>query len=115
MLLKQVEAGLLASPVTALLGPRQCGKTTLARNAYFWATQSRAELDLLLHAGGKRWGFEFKCQDAPVMTPSLRTALEDVRLDRAWIVYPGSRAYPVHERGEAVPLDQAMEIVRKLR
>ena len=88
---------------------------TDARNAYFWATQSRAELDLLLHAGGKRWGFEFKCQDAPVMTPSLRTALEDVRLDRAWIVYPGSRAYPVHEKVEVVPLLQAMEIVRKMR
>lgn len=29
--LRAVEAGLKASPVTALLGPRQCGKTTLAR------------------------------------------------------------------------------------
>jgi len=30
-LLKRVKAGLRQSPVTALLGPRQCGKTTLAR------------------------------------------------------------------------------------
>jgi len=30
-LIKQVQEGLHSSPVTALLGPRQCGKTTLAR------------------------------------------------------------------------------------
>ena len=85
-----------------------------ARNAYFWATQSRAELDLLLHAGGKRWGFEFKCQDAPVMTASLHTALENVKLDRAWIVYPGAQAYPVHEKVDVIPLEQAMDTIRKI-
>lgn len=30
-LVGQVEYGLKHSPVTAILGPRQCGKTTLAR------------------------------------------------------------------------------------
>ena len=30
-LLRQVEYGLKRNPVTAILGPRQCGKTTLAR------------------------------------------------------------------------------------
>ena len=30
-LLEQVKYGLKRSPVTAILGPRQCGKTTLAR------------------------------------------------------------------------------------
>lgn len=28
---KLIHAGFLATPVVALLGPRQCGKTTLAR------------------------------------------------------------------------------------
>lgn len=31
-LLGQVKYGLKRSPVTAILGPRQCGKTTLARD-----------------------------------------------------------------------------------
>src|SRR3990167_6766730 len=33
---------------------------TRSENCYFWATQSGAELDLLLLKDGKRLGFEFK-------------------------------------------------------
>jgi predicted AAA+ superfamily ATPase len=82
---------------------------TDARNAYFWATQSRAELDLLLLAGGKRWGFEFKCADAPVMTKSLHVALSDLKVERAWVVYPGRRCYPIADNVEVVPLATALE------
>lgn len=74
------------------------------RQAFFWATHSGAELDLLLMVGGKRFGVEFKCADAPVMTRSLHIALEDLKLERAWIVYPGRDSYPVHERVRVGPL-----------
>lgn len=69
-----------------------------SRQAFFWGTHSGAELDLMLMLGGKRYGVEFKCADAPVMTKSLRIALEDLKLERAWIVYPGTESYPVHEK-----------------
>jgi predicted AAA+ superfamily ATPase len=78
------------------------------RQAFFWATHSGAELDLLLMVGGKRFGVEFKCADAPVMTRSLHIALEDLRLERAWIVYPGRDSYPVHERVRVCPLAQTL-------
>ena len=84
------------------------------RNAYFWSTQSRAELDLMLLARGKRWGFEFKYQDAPAMTKSLHLALADLKPERVWIVYPGANAYPVDERVEVVPLSKALEHARSL-
>lgn len=84
------------------------------RNAYFWATQSRAELDLLVMAKGKRWGFEFKYQDAPTMTKSLHLAVQDLEPERVWIVYPGTAAYPVHDRVEVVPLPTALEKVHGL-
>ena len=36
------------------------------REAYYYATQRGAELDLLLRRGGRHWGFEFKAErDAP--------------------------------------------------
>ncbi len=35
------------------------------RDAYFWATHGGAELDLMVLAGGKRYGFEIKYADAP--------------------------------------------------
>ena len=74
------------------------------RQAYFWGTHGGAELDLLLMRGGKRYGVEFKCADGPVMTKSLHIAIEDLKLDRAWIVYPGKETYPVHEKVSVCPL-----------
>ncbi len=80
----------------------RCGE----RDAYFWATQRGAELDLLLLRRGKRWGFEFKCSDAPSLTKSMHIALEDLGLERLWVLYPGLERYPLEKRVEALPLRQ---------
>jgi hypothetical protein len=77
-----------------------------AENAYFWATHAGAELDLMIFAGGKRIGYEFKCMDAPGMTRSLHVALHDLKLDRAFIVYPGKRRYRVHPKVEVIPISE---------
>lgn len=71
---------------------------------YFWATHAGAELDLLLFKDGRRYGVEIKRADAPRMTPSIRTAMEDLRLDRLAVIYPGGRRYSLAERVEVVPL-----------
>ncbi|OIO90776.1 MAG: hypothetical protein AUK02_00665, partial [Anaerolineae bacterium CG2_30_58_95] len=49
--------------------------------AYFWATHSGAELDLLLIKNGRRIGVECKRMDAPRLTPSMRIALQDLQLE----------------------------------
>lgn len=74
------------------------------RDAYFWATQRGAELDLLLLRHGRRWGFEFKCTDAPTTTKSMHIAIEDLQLQHLWVVYPGVTRYPLSERITALPL-----------
>ena len=74
------------------------------REAYYWGTHAGAELDLLLIEGDRRIGVEFKRSDSPSMTKSLGIAMEDLRLDQAWIIHPGRARYPVHKRVEAVPL-----------
>ncbi|MGH7375770.1 MAG: ATP-binding protein [Candidatus Rokuibacteriota bacterium] len=71
--------------------------------AYFWATHTGAELDLLLLKGGRRYGVEVKRQDAPRLTPSMRVALEDLDLTGLTVVYPGARRYALAERIEVVP------------
>jgi hypothetical protein len=76
------------------------------RNAYFWATQAGAELDLLLMVGGQRYGVEVKYGDAPGMTKSMRIALEDLDLKRLFVVYPGTESYDLDERTMVVPLSQ---------
>jgi len=35
--------------------------------------------------------------------------LEDLKLDRAWIVYPGRESYPVHEKVMVCPLPALLE------
>ncbi len=87
---------------------------TGARQAFFWGTHSGAELDLVFFRRGRRFGLEFKTSDAPQMTKSLHVALEDLKLDRAWIVYPGREAYLVHKRVEAIPLNQVLPKLARL-
>ena len=77
--------------------------TTAPDEAYFWATYAGAELDLLLFKGGRRIGVEIKRADAPRLTPSMRTALTDLSLDRLRIIYPGERRYNLAENIEVVP------------
>lgn len=76
---------------------------------YFWGTHNGAELDLLMLAQGKRLGVECKRVDAPRLTPSMRSALSDLQLDRLLVLYPGEKAYPVDERVQAVPLARLAE------
>jgi predicted AAA+ superfamily ATPase len=72
--------------------------------AYFWATHTGAELDLLLVKRGRRYGVEVKFMDAPRLTPSMRIALSDLRLERLTVLYPGDLRYAVDPRVTVVPL-----------
>ena len=74
------------------------------RDMYFWSTQRGAELDLLALRAGRRYGFEFKCTDAPVMTRSLHIALADLRIEKLFVVYPGEEQYALHQKVQALPL-----------
>jgi uncharacterized protein len=72
--------------------------------AFFWATHSGAEMDLVLRSRGRLFGVECKRTDTPRLTPSIRHALDDLELEHVWIVYPGERRLKLHERVEALPL-----------
>ncbi len=83
-------------------------KALRPEEAYFWATHQGAELDLLLFRRGRRIGVECKRADAPVLTPSMRIALTDLRLDELRVVYPGERRYALAERVEVMPLAEML-------
>ena len=70
---------------------------------YFWATHNGAELDLLLLRGGRRVGVEIKRVDAPRRTRSMAVAVDDLRLDALYVVYPGEARYAIGERITALP------------
>ena len=73
-------------------------------DAYFWATHQGAEIDLILRRGDRTLGVECKRVDAPGMTRSMGTALDDLGLEKIVVIYPGSKRYSISERVEAVPL-----------
>ena len=104
------QAGLLTHPKLGAswegFALEQTLRITQPDEAYFWATHAGAELDLLMFKYGKRVGVEFKHADAPRITPSMKIALADLKLDALYVAYPGKRRYALGERVEAIPLSE---------
>jgi predicted AAA+ superfamily ATPase len=81
---------------------------------YYWRTSHGAEIDLLLETASKRVGVEVKRTDAPTLTRSMRSALDELELDRMIVVYPGSKRFKMAERLEAVPLSALPEALGEI-
>jgi len=58
---------------------------------------------MVVFKGGRRYGIEIKRADAPTMTPSMRIALEDLKLERIAVIYPGEKRYSLHKKIEVMP------------
>jgi predicted AAA+ superfamily ATPase len=78
--------------------------------ASFYRTATGVELDLLLELpGNRRWGIEIKRGLAPKVEPGLRTALADLRPERAFLAYGGEERYPKGEGIEAIGVVELAE------
>jgi hypothetical protein len=95
--------GFCIESLIAQLGarPEQC---------YFWATHAGAELDLLVVAKGRRKGFEIKRTVSPRVTPSMRVALHDLKLDSLDVVHAGKDTFPLADRIQAVSVSRLGEV-----
>lgn len=69
---------------------------------YYWRTHTGAELDLLIVRGKVRLGFEIKRTVAPAMTPSMRSAMNDLRLKLLTVVHAGEASFPMSKNVIAV-------------
>jgi uncharacterized protein len=81
---------------------------------YFWATHAGAELDLLVVRGRHRIGVEIKRNVAPQLTPSMRSALADLHLQRLVVVHAGEETFKLHNRVEAIPFSRILRELRPL-
>jgi predicted AAA+ superfamily ATPase len=90
------------SHVTRLLEirPHEC---------YFWATHTGAELDLLVVRGRKRWGFEVKRTSAPSITPSMRSAMENLKLQRLLVVHAGEHSFDLTKKIRAIAFTNLLD------
>ncbi|MCD6296914.1 MAG: DUF4143 domain-containing protein, partial [Deltaproteobacteria bacterium] len=81
---------------------------------FFWATHSGAELDLLVVRGRKRFGFEFKLTSAPRVTPSMRSALADLKLIRIDVIHAGENNFLMDKKIRAVALSSLLDEIEPL-
>ena len=75
---------------------------------FFWATHTGAELDLLVVRGGERRAFEIKRTSSPRVTPSMRSALKDLRLAQLDVIHAGDRTFDLAPRIRAVGLSRLL-------
>ena len=80
-----------------------------ANERFFWATHGGAELDLLVVRGRKRWGFEVKRTSSPSITPSMRTAMTDLKLQRLFVVHAGTHSFDMTKKIRAIALNELLD------
>jgi len=97
--------GFIVEQIVRLLRPPE---------VYFWGAHSGAEVDLLLLHRGRRFGMEIKFSEAPKITRSMRTALEDLKLHRLMVITPGEHSYPVDEKIEVVSINDLTSIKERI-
>ncbi len=76
---------------------------------FFWATHGGAELDLLVIKGQERFGFEIKRTSMPRITPSVRSALDDLKLQRLDVIHAGEKTFPLGKNVRAVAISHLIE------
>lgn len=69
---------------------------------HYWRTHTGAELDLLVVRGRRRLGFEIKRTAAPALTPSMRIAMQDLKLKSLTVVHAGKETFPLARNVEAL-------------
>lgn len=99
--------GFAAKTVRQRLGAR-------SDESFFWATQSGAEVDLVVTRGRTMLGFEFKRTVAPKTTRSMHTAMDDVGLERIDVVHAGDETFPLTDRIRAVALSRVYDDLEPL-
>ena len=70
----------------------------------FYRTAAGTEIDLVIERGARKVGVEIKFSSAPKPTKGFWQALQDLQLDRAYVVAPVPRRYPLAEGVEVIPV-----------
>jgi len=76
-------------------------------DAYFFRTQSGAEMDLVLTKGlNVEIAIEIKYSVTPKLTKSNLMAIQEIKPKKTWIIYPGHESYPLKDTIWTLPITQ---------
>ena len=85
-----------------------------SEECFFWSTYSGAELDLLIVRGRKKIGFEIKRTSSPRITPSIKHAMTDLKLNRLDVIHAGDETFAMERKIRAVALQNILEALKPL-
>lgn len=99
--------GLVIENVLAVLGR--------AWRAGFYRTSAGTELDLVLERGGERIALECKASTSPTVSKGFWTALDDLRIRKAFVVAPVASPYPIGKGVRVMPLAHLLAELSRIR
>jgi uncharacterized protein len=97
--------GFVIGQIVRLMGFRR-------EDCFFWATHAGAELDLLAVRGRERLGFEVKLTSSPQVTPSMRSAISDLKLNRLYVIHSGEETYQIGKVIQALAFSKICKDLR---
>jgi hypothetical protein len=56
----------------------------------------------------------FKHSDAPGRTRSMTVAMQDLQLERLWVIYPGNQEYQLDEGIFVIPMSSIPNLIRTI-
>lgn len=83
-----------------------------SEECFFWGTHAGAELDLLVIRGRERLGFEVKLTSSPAITPSMRSAISDLKLNRLFVIHAGEKTFDPARGIKAVAFQRFMKDIK---
>ena len=82
----------------------------------YYRTSAGAEVDLVLDIGGKHgiWAIEIKRSTAPKVSKGFHQSLEDIKPNKAFLVYAGEERYPKGKGIEVIGLVEICSLLQGL-
>ena len=77
----------------------------------FYRTAAGTELDLVIERANRKVGVEIKFSSAPKPTKGFWHALQDLQIDRAYVIAPVPRRYPLADRVDVVPVSEVATLL----
>lgn len=84
------------------------------RDYYYWAIHAGSELDLLTFFNGKRIGFEIKFTETPKITQSMHIAINDLKLNKLFVIYPSGKKFLLSDNIIAFPFFQISNLLSEI-
>lgn len=81
----------------------------MLEECFFWGTHAGAEIDLFAVRGSERLGFEVKLTSSPSVTPSMRIAISDLKLNRLFIIHAGEKTFYLTKEIKAVAFSSLLK------